>query len=131
MILAAFSIAMRYAGPKDALFLGIVRKNFGCSHYIVGRDQAGVGRYYDPYEAHRIFDAFPIGITPVRYEETFFCRRCGWMATEKTCPHPTSDRLDTSQTRIRRELAAGNPPPSELVRPEVAAILREPDVLVV
>ncbi|HEV2428536.1 MAG TPA: sulfate adenylyltransferase [Thermoplasmata archaeon] len=129
VLLAAFSIAMRYAGPKAALFLAIVRQNFGCSHYIVGRDQAGVGRFYDPYAAHRIFDEFPLGIRPLRYEETFYCKTCGWMATVKTCGHPVSDRLDTSQTRIRKALAEGRPPPAELVRPEVAEVLRGPDVL--
>ena len=129
VMLAALSITMRYAGPKAALFLAIVRKNFGCSHYIVGRDQAGVGTYYDPYAAHRIFDEFPIGIQPLRYEETFFCRTCGWMATKKTCPHPASDRLDTSQTRIRKALADGSAPPKELLRPEVAEVLRRPNVI--
>jgi sulfate adenylyltransferase len=129
VLLSALSITMRYAGPKAALFLAIVRKNFGCSHYIVGRDQAGVGSYYDPYAAHRIFDEFPIGIQPLRYEETFFCRSCGWMATKKTCPHPASDRIDTSQTRIRRALSEGGELPPELLRPEVAAVLRQPNVI--
>ncbi|MCI4358376.1 MAG: sulfate adenylyltransferase [Thermoplasmata archaeon] len=129
VMLASLSITMRYAGPKAALFLAIVRKNFGCSHYIVGRDQAGVGTYYDPYAAHRIFDEYPIGIQPLRYEETFYCRSCGWMATKKTCPHPATDRLDTSQTRIRKALAEGIDPPTELLRPEVAKVLRQPNVL--
>ncbi|HEV2165776.1 MAG TPA: sulfate adenylyltransferase [Thermoplasmata archaeon] len=129
VMLAALSITMRYAGPKAALFLAIIRKNFGCSHYIVGRDQAGVGTYYDPYAAHRIFDEFPIDVLPLRYEETFFCRTCGWMATKKTCPHPASDRVDTSQTRIRRALSEGSAPPPELLRPEVAEVLRQPNVI--
>ncbi|HUI38943.1 MAG TPA: sulfate adenylyltransferase, partial [Thermoplasmata archaeon] len=116
-------------GPKAALFLAIVRKNFGCSHYIVGRDQAGVGQYYDPYAAHRIFDGGAIDITPLRYEETFFCRTCGTMASVKTCPHPRSDRVDTSQTRIRKALAENAPLPPELLRPEVAEILRRPGVI--
>jgi sulfate adenylyltransferase len=121
---------MRYAGPKAALFLAIVRKNYGCSRFIVGRDLAGVGSYYDPYAAHRIFDEFPIAdLLPLRYEETFYCRTCGWMATKKTCGHPASDRIDTSQSRIRKALAEGQPLPPELLRPEVAAILREPNVL--
>lgn len=126
--LGAFSIAMRYAGPRAALFLATVRKNFGCSHYIVGRDQAGVGKYYDPYACHRIFDEFPIDIIPLRYEETFYCRRCGWMATRKTCAHPTEERVDTSQTRIRKALSEGQPLPQEILRPEVAEILRQPNV---
>ncbi|HKV90189.1 MAG TPA: sulfate adenylyltransferase [Thermoplasmata archaeon] len=127
--LSAFSITMRYAGPRAALFLAIVRQNFGCASYIVGRDQAGVGRYYDPYACHRIFDEFPLEIQPLRYDEAWLCRRCGWMATMKTCPHPASDRVDTSQTRIRKALSDGNPLPAEILRPEVAEILRQPNVL--
>ncbi|HYK92488.1 MAG TPA: sulfate adenylyltransferase [Thermoplasmata archaeon] len=127
--MAAFSITMRYAGPKAALFLAIVRKNFGCDSYIVGRDQAGVGKYYDPYACHRIFDEFPVDIQPLRYEETFFCRTCGWMATSKTCHHPAADRLDTSQTRIRKALTEGVPPPKEILRPEVFQILVRPNVV--
>ncbi|HZY69779.1 MAG TPA: sulfate adenylyltransferase [Thermoplasmata archaeon] len=123
VLLAGFSITMRYAGPKAAVFLAIVRKNFGCGLYIVGRDQAGVGKFYDPYACHRIFDEVDVGVTPLRYEETFFCRRCGWMATTKTCAHPTTDRIATSQTRIREALAAREPLPTEVIRPEVAAIL--------
>ncbi len=130
VLLASLSIAMRYAGPKAALFLAIVRQNFGCSRYIVGRDQAGVGNYYDPYAAHRIFDEFPLSIVPLRYEETFFCRTCGWMATRKTCPHPKEDRVDTSQTRIRKALSEGTEPPTELLRPEVAKVLRTPNAFV-
>ena len=129
VMLAAFSIAMRYAGPRAALFLAIVRKNFGCDSYIVGRDQAGVGKYYDPYACHRIFDDFPIDIKPLRYEETFFCRTCGWMATAKTCSHPAEARLDTSQTRIRKALTEGAAPPKEILRPEVFAILSRPNVV--
>jgi sulfate adenylyltransferase len=129
VMLSAFSIAMRYAGPKAALFLAIVRKNFGCDTYIVGRDQAGVGKYYDPYACHRIFDEFPIDIRPLRYEETFFCRTCGWMASSKVCAHPATDRLDTSQTRIRKALTEGQAPPKEILRPEVFAILSRPNVV--
>jgi sulfate adenylyltransferase len=129
VLLAAFSIAMRYAGPKAALFLAIVRQNFGCDSYIVGRDQAGVGKYYDPYACHRIFDEFPLDTKPLRYEETFFCRTCGWMASAKTCSHPVTDRLDTSQTRIRAALAQGQAPPKEILRPEVFAILARPNVV--
>ena len=129
VMLAALSITMRYGGPRAALFLAIIRKNFGCSHYIVGRDQAGIGKYYDPYACQRIFDEYPIGVVPVRYEETFFCRECGWMATGRTCAHPESSRLDTSQTRIRSALASGEPPPKELLRPEVYRVLARGDVL--
>lgn len=129
VLMSPLTISMRYAGPKAALFLAIVRKNYGCGLYIVGRDQAGVGRYYDPYAAHRIFDEYDIGVTPLRYDESFFCRRCGWMASPRTCAHPPEDRVDTSQTRIRKVLADGGELPLELLRPEVAAILRQPDVL--
>jgi sulfate adenylyltransferase len=121
--LSSLSVTMRYAGPKAAAFYAIVRKNYGCSHYIVGRDQAGVGKFYDPYACHRIFDEVDVGVTALRYEETFFCRRCGWMATTKTCAHPESERVATSQTRIRAALAAREPLPVEIIRPEVASVL--------
>jgi sulfate adenylyltransferase len=127
--LASLTITMRYAGPKAALFLAIVRKNFGCSMYIVGRDQAGIGTYYDPYACHRIFDAHPIDVTPLRYLETFYCRVCGWMATSRTCAHPKEQHLDTSQTKIREALSKGNPLPTEIIRPEVAQVLARGDVL--
>ncbi len=123
VFLSSLSITMRYAGPKAALFFAIVRRNYGCSHYIVGRDQAGVGKYYDPYACHRIFDEFDVGVTPLRYEETYFCRKCGWMATPKTCAHPVEDRVATSQTRIRAALANGEPLPMDIIRPEVAEVL--------
>ncbi len=127
--LASLSIAMRYAGPKGALFLAIVRKNFGCGLYIVGRDQAGVGKYYDPYACHRIFDTHPIDVVPLRYQETFYCRICGWMATPRTCAHSKDAHLDTSQTKIREALSRGQPLPKEIIRPEVAEILARGDVL--
>ncbi len=130
VVLSSLSIAMRYAGPKAALFLAIVRKNFGCSHYIVGRDQAGVGTYYDPYAAHRIFDEYDIGVVPLRYEESYYCRKCGGTTSARSCPHPASDRIDTSQTRLRKLLKEGGPLPTELLRPEVAEILRRPNVLI-
>jgi sulfate adenylyltransferase len=129
VLLAALSITMRYGGPKAALFLAIVRQNFGCSHYIVGRDQAGVGKYYDPFACHRVFDEFPLDIVPLRYAETYYCRDCGWMATPRTCAHPADRRVDTSQTRIRSALAKGDKLPTEIIRPEVAAILSRGDVL--
>jgi sulfate adenylyltransferase len=114
---------MRYAGPNAALFYAIVRKNYGCDMYIVGRDQAGVGKFYDPFACHRIFDELDIGIVPLRYGETFFCRSCGWMATTKTCSHPATSRVSTAQTLIREKLKKGEPLPIEVLRPEVAAIL--------
>jgi len=130
VLLASISITMRYAGPNAALFLAIVRKNYGCSHYIVGRDQAGVGNYYDPYACHRIFDELDIGIIPLRYTETFYCRRCGWMATPRTCPHPNESHITTSQTRIRSLLKEGKELPMEILRPEVADILSEGGVII-
>jgi sulfate adenylyltransferase len=131
VFLSSLSITMRYAGPKAALFFAIVRRNYGCSHYIVGRDQAGVGSYYDPYACHRIFDQFDVGVTPLRYEETYFCRQCGWMATPKTCAHPVESRVSTSQTKIRSALAAGDPLPMEIIRPEVAKVLEGTQTLLV
>ncbi|MFZ1024051.1 MAG: sulfate adenylyltransferase [Thermoplasmata archaeon] len=129
VLLAALSITMRYAGPKAALFLAIVRKNFGCGLYIVGRDQAGVGRYYDPFACQRIFDEYPIDVVPLKFAETFFCRDCGWMATARTCAHPADRRLDTSQTRIRTAISKGEQLPKEIIRPEVAQVLARGDVL--
>ncbi len=129
VLLASLSIAMRYAGPKAALFLAIVRKNFGCGRYIVGRDQAGVGAFYPPFAAHAIFDEFDIGVVPLRYGETFHCRRCGGMASPKTCAHPAEDHVATSQTRIRQALRDGSPLPPEIIRPEVAKVLSGPSVL--
>ena len=130
VLLASLSITMRYGGPKATLFLATVRKNYGCGVYIVGRDQAGIGSYYEPYACQRIFDEYDIGIQPLRYPETFFCRECGWMATAKTCSHPPDRRLDTSQTRLRAALAKGESLPSEIIRPEVARVLARGDVLI-
>jgi sulfate adenylyltransferase len=129
VIVRPLGITMRYGGPKAALFLAIVRKNYGCGAYIVGRDQAGVGKFYDPYACHRIFDEFDVGVVPLRYEESFFCRRCGWMASEKVCPHGPADRVATSQTRVRESLAKGERLPTEILRPEVAEVLRRPDAV--
>ncbi|HYB77686.1 MAG TPA: sulfate adenylyltransferase, partial [Thermoplasmata archaeon] len=129
VLLAALSISMRYGGPKAALFLAIVRKNYGCGAYIVGRDQAGVGSYYDPFACQRIFDEFPIDVQVLKYPETYFCRACGWMASNRTCSHPAELRLNTSQTRIREALAKGEALPSEIIRPEVARVLARGDVL--
>ncbi|MFQ5997865.1 MAG: sulfate adenylyltransferase [Candidatus Bathyarchaeia archaeon] len=129
-LLASLSITMRYGGPKAALFLAIVRRNYGCTHYIVGRDQAGVGSYYDPYACHKIFEEYDVGIAPIRFMETFFCRRCGWMATPKTCPHGAEDHVSMSQTKVRGLLEKGNTLPREILRPEVESILNRGDVFV-
>lgn len=129
VLLGSLSISMRYAGPKAVIFYAIVRRNYGCSHYIVGRDQAGVGDYYEPYAAHRIFDRLDVGVVPLRYAETFYCRKCGLMVSSKLCPHGAQFHESTSQTRIRQLLKEGKELPHEILRPEVAEILKKGDVI--
>ncbi len=125
-VLAVFPAKMRYMGPREAVFDALVRKNYGCTHFIVGRDHAGVGRFYEPGAAQRIFDELgDLGITPLRFEPVFYCRRCEGMVSEKTCPHGPSERIDPSGTRLRELFARGESPPPELVRPEVAQIILE------
>ena len=126
-LLAAFPAAMRYAGPREALFHALARKNYGITHLIVGRDHAGVGRYYGPFDAHAIFDRFApaeLGVTPIKLDAAFFCRACGSLASTRTCPHDAASRLELSGTRVREILRAGGDLPREFTRAEVAEVLR-------
>src|SRR5512145_1887014 len=127
VVQAGYPLDMRYAGPREALLHALFRQNYGCSHLIVGRDHAGVGSYYGPFDAHHIFDEIPKGsleTQPLKIDWTFWCYKCGGMASARTCPHDDNDRLLLSGTKLRKMLSEGSDVPAEFSRPEVLEILR-------
>ncbi len=127
VVQSGYPLDMRYAGPREALLHALFRQNYGCSHQIIGRDHAGVGNYYGPFDAHHIFDEIPRGALetqPLKIDWTFWCYQCGGMASAKTCPHDEKDRLLVSGTKLRKWLSEGDAVPAEFSRPEVLEVLR-------
>jgi len=123
-VMAILQMEMRYAGPREAIHHAIIRKNFGCTHIIIGRDHAGVGTYYPPYAAQDIFEEFSdLGIVPLFFRSFYYCKKCQSVVNEKICPHPASDQIQFSGTKIRDLLVKGVIPPAELMRPEVAEVI--------
>jgi sulfate adenylyltransferase len=123
-VMAILQMEMRYAGPREAIHHAIIRKNFGCTHIIIGRDHAGVGKYYHPFAAQDIFEQFPdLGIVPLFFRSFYFCKKCGSVVNEKICPHPASEQIQFSGTKIRDLLVQGVVPQAELMRPEVAKVI--------
>ena len=123
-MLVTLHTQMRYAGPKEAIHHAIMRKNFGCSHFIIGRDHAGVGRYYHPYAAHEIFDDFPdLGIAPILFPAFYYCKKCMGYANERNCPHDPDLREELSGTKMRRMVLSGEIPAQHLMRPEISRII--------
>jgi sulfate adenylyltransferase len=123
-VMAILQMEMRYAGPREAIHHAIIRKNFGCTHIIIGRDHAGVGKYYPPFAAQDIFEQFPdLGIVPLFFRSFYFCKKCSSVVNEKICPHPASEQIQFSGTKIRDLLVQGVIPPIELMRPEVAKVI--------
>jgi sulfate adenylyltransferase len=128
VVQAGYPLDMRYAGPREALLHALFRQNYGCSHQIVGRDHAGVGSYYGPFDAHHIFDKIPkdaLETQPLKIDVSFWCYKCGGMASARTCPHTDADRLQVSGTQLRKMLSEGADVPAEFSRPEVLEILRK------
>jgi sulfate adenylyltransferase len=121
-------LKMRYAGPREAILHAIIRKNFGCTHFIVGRDHAGVGKYYGSFDAQNIFnDIEDMGMTILKFDNSFFCKKCGHLATGKTCPHTKEDQIGPSGTLIRELISKGEIVPNEIMRPEISKILIDAD----
>ncbi len=128
--LSIFKSRMMYAGPREAVFDSIVGKNYGCTHFIIGRDHAGVGNYYGDFEAQELFDVMEnVGIKPLYYHYAFYCTKCDEIVSEKICPHDSSHQMEPSGTKLRKTLSEGGRPPSELMRPEVVETVLSIDEL--